>query len=79
MLIEVDPAVASARTKARDKGASDRIGGRDAAYHARVAQAFDTFAKAEPVRFARIDGNGSPEQTHAKIMTAVASLEARTG
>ncbi len=71
LLIEVDPEVAIQRTAARDGDASDRIGGRDAAYHARVAAAFNQFATAEPDRFARIDGNGSPEQTHAAIMAAI--------
>jgi dTMP kinase len=71
VLIEVDAATSAARTSARDLGAADRIGGRDAAYHARVAQAFAAFAEAEPQRFARIDGSGSPGQTHAAIMAAL--------
>jgi dTMP kinase len=74
VLIEVDVAIAAARTTARDLGAADHIGGRDAAYHARVAQAFAAFAKAEPQRFARIDGNGSPEATHHAIMAALSGL-----
>ena len=77
LLIAVDPEVAEARTAARDAGSSDRIAGRDAGYHARVAQAFDTFASQEPHRFARIDGNGSPEQTHAAIMAAVDQMQAK--
>lgn len=76
VLIEVDPSIAQARTQARDAGQSDRIGGRDAAYHARVAAAFDAFAKAEPNRFARIDGNGPPETTHAQIMSFIELLAA---
>ncbi|MCB2047134.1 MAG: dTMP kinase [Novosphingobium sp.] len=76
LLIEVDPDVAAARTAVRDAAGSDRIGGRDAAYHARVAEAFDRFVENEPDRFARIDGNGSPEQTHASIMSVIEGLEA---
>jgi len=71
LLIDVEPAVAARRAAARDGDTPDRIGGRDAAYHARVAAAFDRFARAEADRFARIDGNGTPEQTHAVIMAAV--------
>lgn len=71
LLIEADPAVSARRTAERDGEETDRIGGRDAAYHARVAQAFDRFARTEPERFARIDGNGTPEQTHAAIMAAL--------
>lgn len=71
VLIEVDPDIAASRAATRDGNAADRIGGRDAAYHARVASAFDRLARAEPDRFARIDGNGSPEQTHAAIVAAI--------
>jgi len=74
ILMEVDPETAARRTAARDGDNADRIGGRDAAYHGRVAQAFDTFTHAEPERFVRIDGNGAPEQAHAAIM---ATLRAR--
>ncbi|MEY4238721.1 MAG: dTMP kinase [Pseudomonadota bacterium] len=45
-----------------------RIGGRDASYHAAVAAAFRRFADAEPARFARIGGDGSPDQVHAVVM-----------
>ena len=68
MLIEVSPAVAAARADARDLGAADRIGGRDAAYHARVASAFAALADAEPQRFARIDGDGDSEQVHRAVL-----------
>ena len=71
LLLEVPPAVAEARLAARDTGGSDRIGGRDAAYHARVAQAFADFAAAEPARFARIDAAGSPEAAHAAVLSAL--------
>ncbi len=73
VLIEVDPQISAQRTAARDGDASDRIGGRDATYHARVAEAFVSFARSEPHRFVRIDGNGTPEQTHAAIMAAIDS------
>ncbi len=45
MLIEVDPQVAAQRTKARDGDATDRIGGRDAQYHARVAEGVRTICR----------------------------------
>lgn len=76
LLVEVDPAEASRRLAERDGGASDRIGGRGADYHAKVAAAFRQFAAAEPDRFSRIDGNGSAEQTHAAVLRAVAGLPA---
>lgn len=74
LLIEVTPDEAARRLAHRDAGVADRIGGRDAAYHARVAQAFVRFAEADPVRFVRIDGNGPAEATHAQIMAALAPL-----
>jgi dTMP kinase len=74
LLVEVDPDVAAARLLARDHGAADRIGGRPAEFHARVAEAFARFALAEPARFARIDGNGSPADTHAAVMAALQVL-----
>jgi len=74
LLIEVSPEQATRRIKARDGDSSDRIGGREAAYHARVAQAFSAFAIAEPARFARIDGNGDPAATHRRAMAALGPL-----
>lgn len=74
LLLEVAPEAATARLAARDPDGSDRIGGRDSAYHTRVGAAFARFAEAEPARFARIDSNGAREATHSLIMTALAPL-----
>ena len=71
LLIEVSPTVARERTAARDVDGADRIGGRDEAYHAKVAAAFARFAEAEPGRFARIDGDGSPQEVHQAVMQAL--------
>lgn len=71
LLIEVSPEVSAARTAARDLGGADRIGGRGAEYHARVAAAFAALAEAEPARFARIDGDGSADQVHAQVLAAL--------
>jgi dTMP kinase len=59
------------RLAVRDGGASDAIGGRDAEYHARVRAAFVRFAEAEPGRFALIEGGGTPDEVHARIVEAV--------
>ncbi len=74
LLIEVPEAEVAQRLAARDDGAADRIGGRDAGYHARVAAAFRCFADAEPERFARIDGAGDAGVIHQRIMAAMANL-----
>lgn len=74
LLIEVSPALVAERLARRDSGESDAIGGRDAAYHARVAESFAALADAEPEQFARIDGDGSPKHIHQLIMTAIEPL-----
>ncbi len=74
LLIEVSGATAAARAKARDGDAADRIGGRDAAYHARVAQGFAALAAAQPERFARIAGDGAAGDVHRAVMAALTAL-----
>lgn len=70
VLLQLDPGEAGRRLAARDRGHSDRIGGRDTAYHARVAAAFRRFAEADPHRFALIDASGAPEDVHARVLAA---------
>lgn len=72
ILLELPAEEAAARCALRDQGVADRIGGRDAAYHARVAQAFARFAQAEPARFARLSALGTPEDVAARILAALA-------
>ena len=74
LLIEVSPETALVRLSARDGGVNDAIGGRDAAYHARVAAAFSKFAEAEPARFVRIDGNNSADATQKQVFDAILPL-----
>jgi dTMP kinase len=74
LLIEIAPEEAAIRLARRDGGESDAIGGRGAAYHAQVAQAFSRIAEAEPQRFARIRSDDGPDATHALVMRAVTPL-----
>lgn len=74
ILLTLDPEETARRLTLRDKGRADRIGGRDAAYHARVAAAFRRFAEAEPHRFTLLDASGTPESVHARILSAVSGL-----
>ena len=76
LVLEAGEGEVSARLQERDGGTSDAIGGRDAAYHARVNQAFSDFARAEPGRFAIVDGRGSITDVHARVMAAIAPLRA---
>ena len=77
LLLEASPATTTARLAARDMGASDRIGGRDAAYHAAVVRRFGALAAAEPVRFVRIDAEGAACQVHARVLQAIEALLAQ--
>lgn len=74
LVITAAPDRLAQRIAARDAGAADAIGGRDAAYHARVAAGFAGFAASEPDRFAVIDGDGAVDAVHARVMAALAPL-----
>jgi dTMP kinase len=74
LLVEVPAEITHGRLAARDAGNDDAIGGRDAAYHARVAAAFRRLAEAEPVRFASIDGQGTAEEIHTRVLAALEPL-----
>ncbi|WP_446653948.1 dTMP kinase [Blastomonas sp.] len=76
ILLELPADEAARRATARDGANSDRIGGRDAGYHASVVAAFRSFADAEPQRFRIIDASGSSEQVHERIVAAVQPLMA---
>lgn len=71
ILLEVSPEAASQRLRQRDGLESDRIGGRNAAFHARVARRFAEMAEAEPERFARMDGDGAADAVHAAVRACV--------
>jgi len=74
LLLALPPVEASARAAERDRGASDRIGARDALYHTSVAAAFEQLALAEPSRFRRIDALGPPEAVTGRILEALRDL-----
>ncbi len=74
LLLELGADEAARRADARDAGMGDRIGGRDAAYHAKVASRFRELAAQEPERFAMVDAGGLPDAVHERVMTALADL-----
>lgn len=74
LVLELEPLTAAFRESTRDGGKLDRFGGRDVAYHARVAAAFRTQAMMEPDRIRLIDASGLPEVVTARMMDAVADL-----
>jgi dTMP kinase len=74
LLLELPAGAAARRAGQRDGEASDRIGGRSAAYHADVAAAFAALAEAEPERFRRIDADGSADEVTRRLLAAIEDL-----
>ena len=74
LLLALPPGEAGARAAARDVDGADRIGGREQAYHARVAATFEELAAAEPKRIRRVDARGTPEAVTERLMAALADL-----
>lgn len=71
VLLELSPEEASRRLVLRDGQASDRIGGRNAAFHAGVAKRFSAFAAREPHRFVRVDASGDADAVHGRVLEQV--------
>lgn len=65
---------AERRARSRDGDASDRIGGRDRAFHRAVADAFTRFAAEEPARFRAIDASGEAEAVTARLLNILSDL-----
>ena len=74
ILLTLPNPIASDRASVRDGSRSDRIGGRDAHYHAMVARTFAAIADRESDRMVAIDGNGDRATVHARIIDAVGTL-----
>lgn len=74
LLLSLPAAEAATRANIRDGGAGDRIGGRDAHFHAAVDAAFARFATQEPQRFVRVDASGAAEVVTGRIMAALTDL-----
>jgi dTMP kinase len=74
LLLELPGEAVAERLRVRDPEGSDRIGGRGAAFHRRVAEAFSAQAEAEPERFRRIDATGSAEDVTQRCLVAIEDL-----
>ncbi len=59
------------RLELRDHGVGDAIERRGDAYHGDVTRSFAAIAERERERFAVIDAHGSPDEVHARVMTAL--------
>jgi len=74
LLLTLPAEEAARRAEERDRGASDRIGGRDAAYHAKVAEGFASLAAEEPERFRLVDALGDAATVTGRLLAAVEDL-----
>jgi dTMP kinase len=64
----------SGRAHERDRGSSDRIGGRPEDYHRRVEAAFRIIAAEEPERVQLVDASGSQGEVTGRLLDAVQDL-----
>lgn len=74
LFLSLPEAEAAARTRSRDGDASDRIGGRDRAFHLAVADAFTRFATQEPDRFIPVDASGDAEAITNRLLHALQDI-----
>jgi dTMP kinase len=74
LLLELPGTAAAERASARDGGEGDRIGSRDADYHAGVAAAFRAIAAEEPERVRIVDASGTPDEVTARMFDALQDL-----
>jgi dTMP kinase len=74
LVLALDDSDATARADARDGGSPDRIGGREAGFHARVAQAFRNFASEDPERVRLVDASGREDQVTDRLLAALSDL-----
>jgi len=74
LLLAMPNAEGELRARERDGGMADRIGGREAAFHASVSAAFERFAQEEPDRIRTVDASGSPEDVTLRLLTALDDL-----
>jgi dTMP kinase len=75
LIFDLSVAESTARTKKRsDSKQKDRLDFEDAAFHARVRNAYLEIAKAEPDRVRIVDARGSSDQTHSIVLKMVMPL-----
>ena len=77
LLLDVDPAVARARLRAREtatQSAADRIERAGDAFHARLARGFAELAREEPERIVVLDANGAPDEVWEGVWTSLKPL-----
>lgn len=74
LLLELPAESVSARLEVRDALGSDRIGGRERAFHRNVTQAFSLLAEEDRERFRRVDASGPPEEVTVRLLAVLEDL-----
>jgi dTMP kinase len=74
LLLQLPEAEADRRASGRDVAGADLIGGRGAAYHRSVVEAFARLAAAAPDRYRVVDASGAPEEVTARLLAALEDL-----
>jgi len=65
ILVRVDPEVGLARARSADRFEAEGIG-----FQRLVAQAYEAIARREPRRVAAVDGTGTPQEVHERVLEA---------
>lgn len=73
-ILDLPEEIAARRAEARDRGDSDRIGGRDSDYHRAVMTKFRQYAHEEPDRVKLIDAALLPEEVTANLLQNLTDL-----
>ncbi|VAV95454.1 Thymidylate kinase [hydrothermal vent metagenome] len=73
-ILDLPEAIATKRAMARDRGDSDRIGGRDSNYHRAVMAKFKSYAVNEPERVRLIDASFSAEEITKQVLHNLSDL-----
>lgn len=74
IVLDVGHVEGTTRTRQRDGDVTDRIGGREAAYHARTVGAFRRYAEQDQERIRLVEANGSVDGVTDRIMAVLADL-----
>jgi len=74
--VELETSLGRARTRnAEESAEGTRMDEQSRAFYERVLQGYRTLAAHEPGRVVRVDGNGTPDEVAARVITAYEALE----
>lgn len=74
LTLPVSQALARARNRPTTHATNRRFEDEAEAFHRRVAAAFKRLTTQEPQRLRLVDGRGSPNQVHGRVLTALSEL-----